>query len=277
MTPGPPSSHPHDDLAIYALDALDPGEHAAIEAHLAECEACRAELDAHRDTLSRLVVPDDEPPPSVWAGIAARLPGTGSAGGLVDDDLRIEIGPVPTPPPAGPEDEYEDEGDDARSGTVVGLHSPLHARRRGLAERGGWLAAAAALILVVGLGGVLLTRGGDGSKTVADLAAAAADAPDARVVTLRNDAGHDVARVVLTGETTDFVLFDDLATLPDGRSYQLWKTDAGAPVSLGVLGDGRAEAAAIAAPADIATLAITDEPAGGVGAPTGPTVASGQV
>jgi anti-sigma-K factor RskA len=114
---------------------------------------------------------------------------------------------------------------------------------------------------------------------VADLAAAAADAPGATIVPLETDGGDEVARVVLAGEAgdTDYVIFDGLAPLPAGRTYQLWKTEgATSPVSLGVLGDGTGEAAAIAAPADVTTLALTDEPAAGSPAPTTPILASGQ-
>ncbi len=34
----------HDDLAAYALGALDPGEAAALERHLAGCPACSERL-----------------------------------------------------------------------------------------------------------------------------------------------------------------------------------------------------------------------------------------
>jgi anti-sigma-K factor RskA len=37
--------HPHPDLAGYVLGALDPGETAAFEQHLAGCETCRAEVE----------------------------------------------------------------------------------------------------------------------------------------------------------------------------------------------------------------------------------------
>ena len=253
--------HPHDELAIYALDALDPDEHAALDQHLAGCPACRAELEEHRTTLARLVVPAEEPPPSVWAGIAQQLPQLGGAhapsAGLPDAD-----------------DTAADRGAD-----VVPLHAPLHVRRRSFAERSGWLAAAAALVVVLGLGAVLVTRGGDSPDTVADLAAAAADAPGAVVVPLADDNGDEVARVVLAADAgaTDYLIFDGLAKLPPGTSYQLWKTDGGSvpPISLGVVGDGSAQATAIAAPADITSLALSREPSSGVPAPTGPIIATG--
>lgn len=62
-------NHPVDDLAAYALDALDPAEARAVEAHVAVCPGCRQELDAYRETMANLV--EDEPaPPAVWDRIA---------------------------------------------------------------------------------------------------------------------------------------------------------------------------------------------------------------
>jgi anti-sigma-K factor RskA len=273
MTPES-NTHPHDDLAIYALDALDPDEHAALEAHLAGCAACRAELDEHRDTLARLVVPAEEPPPSVWAGIAQQLP---QLGGPSAPSAPLPDAGVTAADRGGRAEAQEDEDGDGGTAQVVPLHAPLHARRRGFSERAGWLAAAAALVVVLGLGALLVGRGGDETDTVADLAAAAVDAPGATVVPLESDSGTEVARVVLTGSgATDYVIFDDLAELPAGQSYQLWKTEGTeAPVSLGVLGDGRADAVAIAAPADVTSLALSEEPDTGSPQPRGPIIATG--
>ncbi len=40
----------HEQVAAYALDALDDDERRAYEAHLAGCEQCRAELAGLTDT-----------------------------------------------------------------------------------------------------------------------------------------------------------------------------------------------------------------------------------
>jgi anti-sigma-K factor RskA len=293
--------HPHDDLAIYALDALDPDEHAALDEHLAGCPSCRAELEEHRTTLARLVVPAEEPPPSVWAGIAQQLPQLGGpavpsatlpgadataadpGGSRYDQgDATAPVVPSATLPGADATAAQHggsryDSGDSAAP--VVPLHAPLHVRRRSFAERSGWLAAAAALVVVLGLGAVLVTRSGDQPDTVADLAAAAADAPGATVIPLSTDGGDEVARVVLAGDAgaTDYVIFDNLDQAPAGQAYQLWKTAGSAPpVSLGVVGDGGGGAAAISAPADVTALALSQEVDTGVPAPTGPVVATGQ-
>ncbi len=44
----------HDQLAAYALDALDERERKAFEVHLADCRECRAELADFRETVSLL-------------------------------------------------------------------------------------------------------------------------------------------------------------------------------------------------------------------------------
>ncbi len=55
---------PHDQLAAYALDALDDRERNAFEAHLAECDDCRAELDDFRETAAMLAYGAEGPAPS---------------------------------------------------------------------------------------------------------------------------------------------------------------------------------------------------------------------
>ncbi len=42
--------HPRDDLAAFALGALDAEESRTVRVHLDGCEACRAELRAHEET-----------------------------------------------------------------------------------------------------------------------------------------------------------------------------------------------------------------------------------
>ncbi|HUY72442.1 MAG TPA: anti-sigma factor [Gaiellaceae bacterium] len=55
----------HDLTAAYALDALDPEEREAYEAHLAECERCReevAEFSSVAASLAHAVEPASPPP-----------------------------------------------------------------------------------------------------------------------------------------------------------------------------------------------------------------------
>jgi anti-sigma factor RsiW len=53
----------HDQLAAYALDALDDRERNAFETHLAECKECRSELAEFRETASLLAYAADAPAP----------------------------------------------------------------------------------------------------------------------------------------------------------------------------------------------------------------------
>ena len=53
----------HDQLAAYALDALDEDERSAFEAHLADCEECRAGLEDFRKTAGLLSYGAETPPP----------------------------------------------------------------------------------------------------------------------------------------------------------------------------------------------------------------------
>jgi anti-sigma-K factor RskA len=57
----------HDLTAAYALDALDERERAEYEAHLATCEACRAELASLQESAASLAysVPAPAPPPQL--------------------------------------------------------------------------------------------------------------------------------------------------------------------------------------------------------------------
>ena len=131
-------------------------------------------------------------------------------------------------------------------------------------------AAAAAVVAVAALGGVVLRQqnriddlqaelGGDPLEAAA---AAALVAEGARIATL----GDDV-RAVIDADGRGYLLADGLSTLAEGRTWQLWALTTNGPISLGVLGpDPGAVAFVLATAAD--GLAITDEPAGGVPLPT---------
>jgi anti-sigma-K factor RskA len=261
-----PAGHPLDDLAVYALDALEYDERAAVEAHLAGCASCRAEVDAYRATLARLVV-DEPPPPAVWQRIARDVGATGIPTPLptMPSGTAPPPGPPPGPPGAGRPVPVTPAGD--RPSHMRGGGPP--ARRWGIAAAG--IAAAAALVV----GGIAITRDDEGPTDLAALAEHAAEADDARIATLATEAGAPAARVVADG-STGFVLVDDLPVLPEGQEYQLWKLAGEVPVSLGMIGDGTTEATAFGLPADTTTFAISTEPAAGSPAPTGAIVATGQ-
>ena len=54
----------HEQLAAYALDALDDSERRDFDDHLASCDQCRAELEGLRDAAAALAyVPEGPAPP----------------------------------------------------------------------------------------------------------------------------------------------------------------------------------------------------------------------
>lgn len=64
-----------DDLAAYALGALDPGEAEALEAHLSACQGCRDYLRALWPAVDALAasVPQVEPPPALRERLVATV------------------------------------------------------------------------------------------------------------------------------------------------------------------------------------------------------------
>lgn len=64
-----------ENLAAYALGALDAGEVAALEGHLSTCKSCAADLAAYRRITGGLlaVLPPQTPPAAVKRKIQQRL------------------------------------------------------------------------------------------------------------------------------------------------------------------------------------------------------------
>jgi anti-sigma-K factor RskA len=234
--------HPLDDLALYALDALEGDEAEEVEAHLTVCASCRQELAAHEAALGALV--EDGPPPELWDAVQSQI--------------RADVTPMNGTPvhPVSPEVAHLDRS----------------AGRRGMRRRLALLAAAAAVVAVVGVGvGTQLDNDGNGSGT---LAGVSTDGPTIAVLADAHGAG--VAKVV-ANDDGDVLVLEGLPALSAQREYQLWSVDGARPESLGLLGDGHDEAMPLSLPATTAKLAISEEPAGGSPAPTGPIVASGNV
>jgi anti-sigma-K factor RskA len=235
--------HPLDDLALYALDALEGDEAEEVEAHLDECAMCRLELATHEEALGALV--EDGPPPEVWDAVQSQIR---AAEVLPINGTPLQrVGPAPA-------------------------HPDQSARLRGMRRRLALLAAAAAVVAAVGVGvGTQLANDRDGSGT---LAARSVDGPT--VAVLADAHGADVARVV-ANDDGDVLVLDKLPPLAAQREYQLWSVGGTRAVSLGLLGRGDDEVVPLSLPASTTNLAISDEPEGGSIAPTGPVVASGAI
>jgi anti-sigma-K factor RskA len=235
-------SHPLDDLAAYAVDAVDdPRERAFIESHLVTCEACRRQLVADWVVLSGLVA-DESPPPYLWGAIQAST-------GLPPDPVVVPV-------------------DFGAARTVSPDRRDRRASRRRLI---GLAAAAAALVAAVAAGPELVAAfqdgGGPRSGETAQRTLGVLTAAD----------GSEVARVVESGGRT-YMALDGVAVLPAGRTYQLWSLDEGrAPVSLGLLGDGADTSVAVNLPPGTTRIGISDEPEGGSPSPSGLIAGAGSL
>jgi hypothetical protein len=60
-------------LGAYAIDAVEPEEAVAVEAHVAECPRCRAELTELREVAALIGNSGADAPPGVWDRIASSL------------------------------------------------------------------------------------------------------------------------------------------------------------------------------------------------------------
>lgn len=269
---GPVSDHPLDDLAAYAVDALDPAKQQAVDDHLARCPACRAELAGHRETLPTLA-PDEAPPAEIWQRISAAI----GSPGLPDPHTGAATRATPDQSASGgPVDDAGQNGE-----ATVAPVSSLAEAARAHAERPSrlrWAAAVAGLVVAASVGGAVgfaLAEPSDDAD-IGSLAQQALEEPDGVLATLADSDGQPVARVV-ADEDGAFMLLEALQDLPEGRAYQLWSVGGSEPVSLGMLGRDGTNTVAFRLPPTITELAISVAPTSGDATPSGGFQASGGV
>jgi hypothetical protein len=239
-------------LGAYALDAVDDDERALVEAHLAECARCRAEVQEHREVATFLAHGGSDAPEGLWQRIAESLE-------EAPPGLRLVPGP---PGPAG-------------SPPV-----PVTAARRRPVRALAAALAAAAVVVVALLG--LQVRQQD--QRIDELQVALSDPlspafsealadPSSQVIELTSADGETVLRGVVADDGTGYLRADALPTLDRDRTYQLWGDAGGQLVSLGVLGAHPRTVTFAAASYD--AFAITEEAAPGVVVSGQPPVVAG--
>jgi anti-sigma factor RsiW len=256
-------------LGAYALDAVDPDEAERIEAHLADCPRCRAEVDRHREVAAAIGNSVEPLPPHLWDRIAGQLERP-----PVNDTVP-RLGGRADPAPAA--------GDPVAP--VVPLAGSRSATTRSLGRRGvvaTVLAVAAVVViafLAVGLvhanNQVNRLHSASGSLSAA-VSSALADPSSQRVV-MDSPTGQALATAVILPDGHAFLTDIRMPALPGDRTYQLWGMIGGQPISLSLLGHHPTAVAFSFGSAHPSALAVTDEPAGGVVAPTSVPVASAVV
>lgn len=184
----------HELTAGYALDALDPEERRAFEAHLPGCERCQHELASFWQTTEALAVAASGPTPS--------------------PELRSRILA------------------DAKAEPLVVV--PLESRRRRAVPVLAAAAAMAALVaLAVGLWASRLSSELDDARLALDrerVAAAVLADPAARTVALRAGDG----RLVVDPSGRAVLVLDGLDPAPQGKAYELWIVESGTPRPAGL-------------------------------------------
>jgi hypothetical protein len=258
-------------LGAFALDAVDDEERDVIEAHLAGCPRCRAEVEGHRETAALLAHSGARAPEGVWDRISETLDEAPPALDLA----RIAPRPAGAPDPAAPAD---DELSRRRAARAV-------PRSVSLRIAAATMAVAAALTLFLG---VALGRHDDSGNlgridklaeamqnaNVSNAALAALNDPQAEKVKLISTDGKATAQIVRLADGTGYLVPNTLSALPAGRVYQLWAVRSDAKISLGVLG-GKPEVSAFRMTGPVLAYAVTEEAAGGVAASSNQPVVVG--
>ena len=213
----------HELTAGYALDALDPDERRAYEAHLEDCERCRDELSSFWETTEALALAASGPAPN------EALRGRILAGARAEPQNVI----------------------------------PFPARgRRALPALGAVAAVAAAAAVAVGIWASQVSGDLDDARLALEreraTAAILAD-PLARNISLEAGAG----RLVVGADGRGVLVLDALDSAPAGKTYMAWIVEDGEPAAAGAfLGREDRDLVALDGtvdPGDVVAVTLEDE------------------
>ncbi|SMH31751.1 Anti-sigma-K factor RskA [Rathayibacter oskolensis] len=253
---------PRDLAAGHALGILTPEEQARYEQYLATNPEARSEADEFSAVAQALAAsaPAVAPSPALKADLMALIATTPQ---LADETT----GATQAPPvlravdPAAPEE------------PASARHSAeTRARGRWFARPAVYLSAAAAAAVII-VGGVTLPPllSPDASQTQQLTALEEIrSAPDAQETTGAVATGEEATLVWSSSLGRSALVVDDLAALPDDKTYELWYIGSSGAVPAGIFdgGDGRTVVPLEGTLADGAVVAVTVEDAGGADAPT---------
>lgn len=234
------TAHPFDDLAAYAIGALDADDERAVAAHVGGCSSCRADVRAFAETSWAIAeAAAMDAPPSLKRAIVDRARASGGA--------------------------------PAASMRPSGFASLLAALRRPIPFA---VPLALGLALVVALVGFGSARG-DADRYASAVAAVAG----ARVVTLDATGALPGVRgsVVSPANGGAPFLILDLPAAPSGKTWEAWVVRGATPAAAGITGGRGVTTLLLTAPLAAGdTVAVTLEPAGGLDHVTGAPVLSGK-
>ena len=264
----------HDEVSelagLYVLDALEPAEREAVDAHLASCSLEHAEFAELGGVVPALAT-SVEPlaaPPQLKARVLAAVQREAAA--AAPGDVLVQPWMLVDPDPRA-----------APAAVTTG--------RRGWAPPAwsAWIPAVAAVLIlaVVGVWGF-------GAQSRADLAEQRAQvlaqaitafaAPDSATAVLAGSGNLAEASgfAAFAADGTSYLVMVGLPSAPAGSDYQAWYIADGAPRSAGILTVGPDGYGIIVDRAPVAgteVVAYTIEPRGGSTLPTTEPFAAGEV
>jgi hypothetical protein len=240
-------------LGVYALDATEPEEAEALEAHLETCPRCRDELAAHREVVGLLAYAGGDAPAGLWDRVVASIHDPYSDAEPVESPGRI----IPFEPRLATAD-------------------PRSVRRLRRWARAVSAVAAVAAAAVAFLGIQVDRLQGrtahlgyqvaamTGAPTMATVDSALR-VPGAQVVSLMPDQGNQpLLKAVILPGGQGYLYASRLAPLPPTETYQLWGVVGNDVVSYGIIGSTPPRVLPFRASAGVKALAVTEEVAGGV-------------
>lgn len=235
----------HTLTGAYALHALPDQERAEFEEHLADCEACAAEVGELEAAAARMGLAVSAPPrPALKERVMARVP-----------TVRQEVPRVRLPAP-----------------------SRAFTRRLGRWTLAACVAAAAALAGTTVWQHTVADdaqRRASVSRQRADDLAAVLSAPDVKSRAVRPAGGASGTLIVSKSRDQAAFVASGMPAPPRGKVYQLWFDDAGTMRPAGLM-DSRRSAQAVlleGSPGGASAVGITVEPDGGSPRPTSAPIA----
>ena len=231
------TAHPTDELAAFALGALDPGEAGVIGAHVESCPSCRAEIRALGETAWMMAeTAARDAAPALRAAIVERA--------------RRESRPERRPGPF------------SSLAAILGRPLPIAVP----------LSLAVALV-VAATGYVVAQR--DADRYGAALAGIAGARVVALAPTGEVDGVKGSLVVPQNGETPYLIL--ELPAAPPGKTWEAWVIRGQTAVAAGITDARGLTTLVLRAPLVTGdTVAITAEPRGGLDQPTGKPVLAGR-
>jgi anti-sigma-K factor RskA len=219
-------------LGAYALDAVDDDERRRVEDYLAVNPRAESEVQAHREVATMLAFTGMDAPDRLWSRIAG------------------EIGDQAPPP----------SGDLAK---VLSIDEAPRRRSR-FATAAPWVASVAAAAVVGFVAFGLADRADAPNDPISSALEVARADRDSLTTTLVSEGSDAFAEAIIDQDGHGFVVAQNLPTLADDQTYQLWGVvPNGDVISLGIFGPNP-EIETFSVFGELTALAMTIEQAPGV-------------